>query len=468
MISSSQFAACRSSKSLILFTICTAMFSDGFTYGIVTPVIPFLLQDENLLIHNNVQLTTSLLIAAFSMADFFGAPLCAWYVDRTQSRRLPWYFGIVLITTGSLLFGLSSNIAMLMCSRVLHGLSSSILYTVGLAVLVDTIGKDEVGQWMGTAMSCNNVGIIISPLLGGIVYDKVGKMAVFAIMLGLGAIDIVLRLLMKEPRRETRVFMKSANSSGSLETNHEEEKEKTPQVSITAFPSIRESEPSSISNLSKSSRLPGILALLRQPRLLAAMFGVFINETVIASLCATLPLFVHSTFHWTALPAGLIFLCIAIPTFGGPLAGALSDRFGARWIAVAGFALTAPMLVLLRLVQQDSLEHKVLLCALLTLAGAALTLFLAPLGAECSFVAEDTSEEMGCDLYASSFSLMNCSLASAGLLGPLAAGGLMDAMGWKWMTVVLGCFCAMGIVPCALVTGNRRAGEQVVDDDSSA
>jgi predicted MFS family arabinose efflux permease len=61
-------------------------------------------------------------------------------------RRPCWYFGIVVITTGSLLFGLSQNIAMLVCSRILHGLSSSIHYTVGLAVLVATIGEDEVGQ----------------------------------------------------------------------------------------------------------------------------------------------------------------------------------------------------------------------------------------------------------------------------------------------------------------------------------
>lgn len=29
------------------------MFSDGFTYGVVAPVIPFLLQDENLWIRND-------------------------------------------------------------------------------------------------------------------------------------------------------------------------------------------------------------------------------------------------------------------------------------------------------------------------------------------------------------------------------------------------------------------------------
>jgi MFS family permease len=354
---------------------------------------------------------------------------------------------------------------------MLHGLSSSILYTVGLAVLVDTVGKEEVGRWMGTAMSCNNVGIITSPLLGGIVYDKAGKMSVFGIMLGLGGIDIVLRVLMKERPRDKLAFAKSASSSESVADQPQETESLGVRVTVTEIkmehlkPHIDVDGPSSdpqpnstaTTSTPKTSRLPGILALLRQPRLLAALYGILINETLIASLCATLPLFVHATFHWTALPAGLLFLCIAIPAFAGPLAGTLSDRFGARRVAATGFILTAPTVILLRLVKQDSLEHNVLLCALLTLSGTTLTLFLAPLGAECSFVAEETTKRLECNLFASSFSLMNCSLASAGLLGPLAAGGLVDAVGWKWMTVVLGCFCATGVVPVWLLTGNQRA-----------
>lgn len=43
---------------------------------------------------------------------------------------------------------------------------------------------------------------------------------------------------------------------------------------------------------------------------------------------------------------------------------------------------------------------------------------------------------------------MNCSLAAAGLLGPLAAGGLQDAFGWKAATIALGVLCASGAVPC--------------------
>ncbi|KAF9698178.1 hypothetical protein EKO04_003877 [Ascochyta lentis] len=460
----SGFVALRSSKVFIIFTVCTACLTDGVTYGLVAPVIPFLLKDEGLVKEENIQMSTSLLIAAFSVADFFGAPCCAWYVDRARSRRVPWYLGIVLITAGSMLFGFSNNVAMLVCSRVLHGLSSSILYTVGLAVLVDTVGKDEVGQWMGTAMSCNNIGMIISPMLGGIVYDRSGKLAVFAIMISLGAFDVALRLLMNEPPRTLGSMTVAVDVS-------EKDAEKC-QVTTTITSIVSDNGPgktnssASPSKAKTSGRLPGILTLIRSPRLFAALYGVFINECLVASLCAILPLYVHTTFSWSALPAGLLFLCIAVPAFAGPLAGYFSDQFGARWIAVSGFCLTAPLLMLLRLVDRDSLEQKVILCTLLTLLGASLIFFLAPLGAECSFVAEEVSAATRTDLYASSFSLMNCSLAAAGLLGPLAAGGLMDGVGWKWTTVALGVFCATGAVPCMLVTGQRR--QELMEDSESA
>lgn len=357
---------------------------------------------------------------------------------------------------------------MLICSRILHGLSSSILYTVGLAVLVDTVGKDEVGQWMGTAMSCNNIGMLISPMLGGIVYEKSGKLALFAIMISLGAFDIVLRLLMKEPQRE---FASVTIAVAVPEETTEKTKSK-PQVNTTfiSTPSDSDSDTSSTAPTSKkprpTSRVAGILTLIRSPRLLAALYGVFVNECLVNALCAILPLFVYTKFTWTSLPAGLLFLCIAIPAFGGPFAGYLSDRFGARWIAVTGFCLTAPLLILLRLVDHDTMQQKVLLCALLTLVGACLILFLAPLGAECSFVAEEVSGLTGADMYASSFSLMNCSLAAAGLFGSLAAGGLMDGGGWTWTTMAMGLFCATGVVPCVLATGGRVA--KVICDDESA
>jgi len=361
------------------------------------------------------------------VSDIIAAPLCAWYVDQLAHKKVPWFLGIVLITVGTILFGVGNSFPLLLVSRLLQGASSGILYTVGLAVLVDSVDRDEIGRWMGTAMSCNNIGIIIAPLIGGVVYDRAGKMAVFAIMISLGGIDIVLRLLMNEkPKVEvTEIFQ--VDEKGS---------EIQPPVCPPAAP---------------MSRFPGIMQLLRSPRFLAALYGCFINEFIVSSLLATLPLFAFHTFNWTSLQSGLLFLTIAIPALAGPLAGWLADRFGPRSVALIGFVLTSPPLLLLRLVSQNSPQHMAMLCGLLTLAGCTVIFFLSPLGADVSYVAEAVGlERYGAQdaLYASSFSLVNTSLALAGLVGPIAAGAIQDRFGWEGTTILLGVICFTGAVPC--------------------
>lgn len=104
----SRASAYRSSDFVIIFTVCLAMFTDGFISGIVAPVIPFLLEDKNLVADNKsrkaydalanllmvvVQLCTSILLASYSTADFFGArkllklPSLA-HANRLSSGRL--------------------------------------------------------------------------------------------------------------------------------------------------------------------------------------------------------------------------------------------------------------------------------------------------------------------------------------------------------------------------------------------
>jgi len=90
------------------------------------------------------------------------------------------------------------------------------------------------------------------------------------------------------------------------------------------------------------------------------------------------------------------------------------------------------------------------------LIGSSIIFFLAPLGADLSHVADEMSEELGLDLFASSFSLMNTSLATAGVVGPLFMGWLQDEFGWTGTCIAMGILCVSGVVPCALFTGSRK------------
>lgn len=525
------------------------MFTDGYICSVVAPVIPYIIEDSSLAPANQVQVATSIIVACFGVSDIVGGPLCAWYIDTTSNRRVPFLAGLAFMATGTLLFGLGNALWILAVGRVVQGFASSILYTAGLAVLVDTVEKDRVGKWMGTAMSCNNIAIILSPVLGGIMYEMLGRSCVFLSMLALILVDATLRFLMVDkPTKSTKTNSRragldeyqlhqreSVESEASNEvvtgllphystSSHSDDafkrsattdlSEKKPTITITTsnLPSPPPSlavKPRRAQHPPPPSRLTGILRLIKSPRLLTALYGTFVNEALVASLCAILPLYASRTFHWSSLISGLLFLTIAIPGFGGPLAGHLADRLGTRPVAIAGFLLTAPSLAALRFVEDvgsdsdgdgigdNQMGQKILLCLLLVISGFTIIFFLSPLGADLSQVADEVQDELQREyesqcsfvsrrshspssrrdesddedeeevggysaptLYASTFSMMNCALATATVFGPLVTGGLNQAYGWKTATAFMGAMCLSGAVPCWFFTGQRQQDER--------
>lgn len=292
---------------------------------------------------------------------------------------MTFYGGLTILAAATLLFGLARASWVLVISRLLQGLSAAIVYTVGLALLVDTVGRDSIGQWMGTALSSSSFGLIVSPLLGGIVYAKAGYTAVFGMAMALICVDILMRLFMIEKKTAAKYnpLQEAVPQTGFYGTfTHPEQSEQehsdhpTPSTKPNDEP---EEAPLVGAGADKVSRKKGskptILVLLSIPRLLASIYGIFVNVSVLAAFDGVLPLYVKRIFDWNSLNAGLIFLCLAVPALSGGLVGKFVDKVGPRWIAVAGCTLTAPPLILLRLVDHDSMEQKVLLCGLLICCG---------------------------------------------------------------------------------------------------
>ena len=204
-------------------------------------------------------------------------------------------------------------------------------------------------------------------------------MAVFGMAISLIAVDILMRLCMIE--KKTAMKYKSVDpvmpdngfygtftdpQQPEHERNHNSTQPKKPHNDLENAPLLEDGDERPPQ---KKSRMPTIIVLLGTPRLLAAIYGIFVNVAILAAFDGVLPLYVKSLFLWDSLAAGLMFLCIAIPALAGPLVGKLSDKIGPRWIAVAGCTLTAPPLILLRLVSQNITEHKILLCGLLICCG---------------------------------------------------------------------------------------------------
>lgn len=321
--------------------------------------------------------------------------IAGFFADRSRSRQAPFLTGLALTFAATILFAASKAPALLLLARCLQGASAGIVYTVGLALLVDTVGRESFGQWMGFVMIGFNIGLLLGPMLGGIIYTKLGYWPVFVVVLAVVASDFLLRIVMIEKEQaakwEEPKPCQGHSTYGSIPTVYDQEHR--PEITVASPESRATSEIESVqdgdqasllrshnthsisdSNPEKdssfwASHFPIMTTLLGSKRLMSAVYGSFINTTLTCAFDSVLPLFVKRTFGWNPTAAGLIFLTIAVPSFLGPLAGSLADRFGPRPVALGGFALATPPLALLGLVNDGSLGMQALLCVLLTLVG---------------------------------------------------------------------------------------------------
>lgn len=93
---------------------------------------------------------------------------------------------------------LGPTYAALVIARILQGISSTVIWTVGSALLCDTVPEDRIGQQFGIALTGLSSGSAIAPTVGGALYNSFGFRAPFIFSLGLLGFDLILRCLIIE------------------------------------------------------------------------------------------------------------------------------------------------------------------------------------------------------------------------------------------------------------------------------
>jgi MFS family permease len=387
--------------------------------------------------------------------------------------------GLVILGGATVMLCIGTSIAILVVGRLLQGLSAAVVWTTGLALLVDTVGQEEIGQTMGIISMAYSIGILIGPLLGGVVYASSGYYAVFYMAFGLIAIDIVLRFSFVEKKVAARwLGVNGIASPGSIATAN------TGPTSHELHPrdngiemeaqSQRGDEPAQPRR--STMRLPPVVTLLGSRRLLAAFWGCLVVAALSTAFDSTLPLYVKRIFGWNSLGSGLLFLALLLPSMVGPVigmnvlrllvgfiadinsSGRLSDKYGPRWPATIGFVASLPFWILLRLVTHDSIGQKVLLCALLFLIGTCIAVSMTPLIAEFTYVVVAKEKQHpglfgASGAYAQAYGLFNSAWAAGCIVGPIWAGFIQAKAGWGTVTWTLGVLSAVSALPVVVNTG---------------
>lgn len=140
----------RSNTYFILSTIAVGLFTDLFLYSLVVPVIPFLLQDRIGVPGSKVQTYTSALLAVLAGSSVLFSPVAGVIADRVSTRQAPFLFGLSTLIGATILLFTGTTIVALVIARIVQGISTAIVWTVGLAMCIETVGPENLGKVIGT------------------------------------------------------------------------------------------------------------------------------------------------------------------------------------------------------------------------------------------------------------------------------------------------------------------------------
>jgi MFS family permease len=441
-------------------------FVDLFLYGLIVPVLPFLLKDRIGLPDSQIQSTISNLLAVYAAASCAVSPIAGILADRfSSSRQLPFLLGLILLLLSTILLALGRSVAVLAIARFLQGASGGVVWTIGIAIVIETVGQDNLGKTMGTIFSFISVAGLFSPLIGGLLYARTGYKGVFGVGIGLIVIDFILRVLMVENKVVAKYSGPDSHASESDGENDHEDTAQTPLLSNshTTLDRYRLPKPAN-----RFTRNFPIIMLFRDAGLLTAIWIGFMQALLLGSFDATVPLVASEQFGFDSLKAGLLFLPLGGADFLlGPLFGWCVDRYGTKPASFLGFTWLIPTLVLLRLPTESGVIEKLdnghliaLYAGLLAMNGVGLAAINSPSIVEAGNVVENyykANEGMFHQTPYAQLYGINSMVWSGGLtVGPLLAGALREKIGYGNMNAVLGGICGLTAILAALFIGGRK------------
>ena len=356
--------------------------------------MPFLLQKRANIPEDQIQTYSSAFLAAYAGASVLFSPPAGIIADKLPARQLPFLAGLVALLGATILLWLGQTVAVLIVARILQGISAAVVWTIGLALILDTVGPDKLGVTIGSVFSFISVGELAAPVLGGVVYKKAGDGGVFGMGFALLAIDFIMRLLIIE-KKTARKYPKELHeesqdsSAPSREDGDEESAEEPTEEDALMGNGKKEKSFTIAEGQPRWIRKFPILYCLTDSRLVVAEIVALMQATLLSSFDATVPTQAEEVYGFDSLKAGILFIPLVVPyLFLGPVFGKLVDKYGPRPAAVFGFGWHVPALILLRIPHSGGTTQIAIYCVLLALNGVGLGAIGAPSIVEASYVCD--------------------------------------------------------------------------------
>ena len=179
-----------------IFILMSIQFLVYLGFGIIIPVLPEVILDQNY-----SEIHVGGLLTIYSLASFFTAPLWGKLSDRVGRKSLI-LVGLVGFSLSFWLFSLFfDSLFMLYLSRVVGGLFSGALYTAVTGFAADLSDEENRNKYMGFLGMSIGLGFIFGPAIGGVLGNISLALPFTASAILLLVIFVYAAIILKEPER---------------------------------------------------------------------------------------------------------------------------------------------------------------------------------------------------------------------------------------------------------------------------
>ena len=270
----------------LLGFVCALVLVNTVFFSALTPLLPHYAHVAGL-----SKAEAGVLVAAYPAGTLVGALPSGLLIARLGDRRVA-LLGLALMSAATLVFGWTSAAAVLDVARFVQGIAGACTWAAGLAWLAAAAPRERRGELIGMAMGSAVVGALFGPVVGA-VGNQVGTGPAFSAASAAGA-----------------VLMFAA-------------------YAVPAPPPA------------DAQRLREALPALRDRRLVTGMWLMALTGMVFGTVDLLAPLRL-SHLGASATVIAATFLCGALfESAVSPIAGRVSDRFGALWPITVALAAGA-------------------------------------------------------------------------------------------------------------------------------
>lgn len=170
----------------VIIVGCLLLFSVQFIANMVIVALPTIASD----LHLNVELENAINLAFLITSVSLMLPLGKYVSKFGIGRYLK--ISLVLMCTGLLLSAFSTNIHMLLFSRILQGIATAIINGSMYVIVTIQLPSDKLGYVLGIMGSCGYVGLCLSHTISGIVVEYLTWRAVFLILIPIYVITLLI------------------------------------------------------------------------------------------------------------------------------------------------------------------------------------------------------------------------------------------------------------------------------------